>query len=142
MMTVHIWPPLLGGALIGLGAVILMAALGRIMGISGLLGGLLTAPTGADSSWRWAFFLGMAVPAVAVAVLGGGFPSSGSGQGVMVLIAAGFLVGFGTRMGNGCTSGHGICGLARLSVRSLAAVCTFMAVAALVVFIRRHVIGG
>ncbi len=124
------WTALAGGALIGAAAVLLMAANGRIMGIAGILGGL----AGKDRGWRLAFLAGMLLPAAIM-----GAPGQGGGLGLGMLAASGFLVGFGTRMGNGCTSGHGICGLARLSPRSLAAVGTFMAVAGAVVYVVRHV---
>ncbi|MCR6631981.1 MAG: YeeE/YedE family protein [Magnetospirillum sp.] len=134
------WSALAGGGLIGAGAVLLMLANGRVMGISGIVGGLL-GTEGKEVPWRLAFIAGM-LASGAVAGLAGGLHLKGSGLGLGVLAAAGVLVGFGTRMGNGCTSGHGICGLARLSPRSLAAVITFMAVAGLVVFVRRHLIGA
>ncbi|MBI2239552.1 MAG: YeeE/YedE family protein [Magnetospirillum gryphiswaldense] len=134
------WTSLAGGALIGVAAVLLMLANGRIMGISGIIGGVAQDPRSPDTSWRLAFLAGLAVPAVVASMLGV-FPAApvvGGG----VVVAAGFLVGMGTRMANGCTSGHGICGLARMSPRSLAAVGTFMAVAGLTVFVSRHVLGG
>lgn len=134
------WPALAGGALIGAGAVVLMAANGRVMGISGILGGVVGEPRSKDTKWRLAFLAGLVLPALALA-LTGNFHIQGNGLGLGALLASGFLVGFGTRMGNGCTSGHGICGLARFSRRSLVAVLTFMAVAALTVFVRRHVMG-
>ena len=114
-----------------------MAANGRIMGVAGILGGAL----GEGARWRLAFLAGMAAAGIAVA-LTGGLHLQGSGLTLVPLLLAGFLVGFGTRMGNGCTSGHGICGLARLSPRSLAAVLTFMAVAGVVVYVRRLLLGG
>ena len=130
---------LAGGALIGAGAVLLMLANGRIMGVSGIVGGLL-GEGGGQGAWRLAFIAGMLAPAIVLGLAGGLHPQ-GSGLGLGLLVVAGFLVGFGTRMGNGCTSGHGICGLARFSPRSLAAVVTFMAVAGVVVYVRRHVMG-
>ena len=131
---------LAGGALIGAAAVLLMAATGRIMGIAGIVGGLL-GKGARGAGWRWAFLAGMAVAAVA-ARLSGHLSNQGDGLALTPLAAAGFLVGLGTRMGNGCTSGHGICGLARLSPRSLVAVLTFIAVAGLVVFLRRRLLGA
>lgn len=97
-------------------------------------------PGSKDTKWRLAFLAGLMLPGLVLALVGG-LHIQGNGLGLWALLASGFLVGFGTRMGNGCTSGHGICGLARLSRRSLAAVLTFMLVAALVVFVRRHVLG-
>lgn len=142
-MTLAEFSPLMGlagGALIGAAAVLLMLANGRIMGIAGIVGGLAQEPRSADTSWRLAFLAGMAVPAVIASVLGL-FPAPAQ-MGLGMVLGAGFLVGLGSRMANGCTSGHGICGLARLSPRSLAAVATFMAVAGVTVFITRHGVGG
>lgn len=130
-----------GGALIGLAAVLLMVALGRIAGISGILGGLMSAAAD-DVGWRIAFLLGLVLgPWMAVGI-GLPMPEVRVDAPEPVVIAAGLLVGFGTRLGSGCTSGHGVCGLARLSPRSLAATVTFMLVAAIVVFVARHVVGG
>jgi uncharacterized membrane protein YedE/YeeE len=128
--------PLLGGALIGLAATLLMYFNGRIAGISGIAGGAL-GPDRAERSWRWSFVVGLLAGAVVLravdpAVFG---PPSGSTPG---LVAAGLFVGVGTQLAGGCTSGHGVCGLARRSRRSLVAVGTFMATAALVVFVARH----
>lgn len=134
------WSALAGGALIGAGAVVLMAANGRVLGISGILGGVVGEPRSKDTKWRLAFLAGLMMPALTL-TLAGEFHIQGNGLGFGALLAAGFLVGFGTRMGNGCTSGHGICGLARFSRRSLVAVLTFMLVAGVVVFVRRHVMG-
>lgn len=141
MADFHPWLSLAGGALIGMGAVVLMAANGRVLGVSGILGGVVEEPRSKDTKWRLAFLAGLMLPGFVLA-LADKFQIQGSGLGPAALLASGFLVGFGTRMGNGCTSGHGICGLARFSRRSLAAVLTFMLVAALVVFLRRHVMGG
>lgn len=134
------WSALAGGALIGAGAVLLMLTNGRIMGVAGIVGGLLGEGR-RELAWRLAFVLGMVAPGIALG-LTSNLHLQGNGLGTGLLVLAGLLVGFGTRMGNGCTSGHGICGLARLSPRSLAAVCTFMAVTAIVVFVRRHLIGA
>jgi uncharacterized membrane protein YedE/YeeE len=128
----------LGGMLIGLAAAVMWLANGRITGVSGILAGALTGP---DRGWRGAFLLGlMAGPLLLVAIGFGPQPTITAGPARLVL--AGLLVGFGTRLGGGCTSGHGVCGLARLSPRSLAATATFMAVAGLTVFVTRHVMGG
>lgn len=134
-------PAALGGLLIGAAAALLIVANGRVAGISGILGGLPEARAG-DRTWRVAFLLGLlAAPLLA---LGAGLvPGNSASPATMpVLIAAGLLVGYGTRLGNGCTSGHGVCGVARLSPRSLAATGTFMAAGALTVFLVRHLIGG
>ncbi len=129
-----------GGALIGLAATLLYAALGRIAGISGILNQALER-TG-DRGWRLAFLLSLIAGAGLWFVAGTGVPAARNDFPMPWLIAAGLLVGFGTRLGNGCTSGHGICGLARLSKRSLVAVAMFMACAAATVFVLRHVMGG
>ncbi len=134
------WSALAGGALIGAGAVLLMLTNGRIMGVAGIVGGLLGEGR-RELPWRLAFVVGMVAPGIVLG-LTGNLNLQGNGLGTGLLVLAGLLVGFGTRMGNGCTSGHGICGLARLSPRSLVAVCTFMAVTAIVVFVRRHLIGA
>lgn len=129
-----------GGALIGLASIMLFLAIGRIAGISGILGNLI-APPGSETSWRLAFLAGIALGALLMARFLGGFvPQLATGGSALVI--AGLLVGYGTRLGAGCTSGHGICGLGRLSPRSLAAVLLFMASAMLTVFVTRHVIGG
>ncbi|TDQ82076.1 hypothetical protein A8950_1896 [Dongia mobilis] len=131
---------LLGGALIGFAAFMLMLRLGRIAGVSGILAqGVFGA--GDERSWRLAFLGGIVLGAIAMAYALGGFQPVFSG-GWPVLVIGGLLVGFGTRLGSGCTSGHGICGLARFSKRSLAATLTFMAVAIATVFVMRHVIAG
>ena len=129
---------LAGGILIGLSATILLAFDGRIAGISGIVNGAMKFTQ--KENWRWLFIVGM---------LAGGFfyeyvfaseptPLSSFAPGAMIV--GGLLVGFGTRMGNGCTSGHGVCGLGRLSFRSLVAVITFMITAIITVFITHHVI--
>jgi uncharacterized protein len=129
----------LGGLLIGLSASWLLLATGRIAGISGILGGLL-APAGEDKLWRALFVAGLIVGCWLVrAASGGAITISAS---VKELVLAGLLVGFGTRVANGCTSGHGVCGMARLSPRSIAATLTFMASGALTVFVMRHALGG
>jgi hypothetical protein len=131
---------LAGGILIGLGAVLLLWSIGRIAGISGIASGALEGPRG-DRAWRIAFLAGlMLAGAIALQFLPAP-PRTQTGP-TPLLLAAGFLVGFGTRLGNGCTSGHGVCGLARLSRRSLAAVLTFMACAMATTYLMRHVIAG
>ncbi|VVE88453.1 YeeE/YedE family protein [Pandoraea bronchicola] len=142
--TLHFtpWTALAGGVLIGLAAVWLMLAAGRIAGISGIVGGLLR-PSAGDVGWRVTFIAGLvAAPWVyrAVAVV----PEAQIDAGTAMLVAAGLLVGFGTRLGSGCTSGHGVCGLSRLSWRSLVATLCFMATGFLTVFVVRHVlnVGG
>ena len=131
---------LLGGALIGLAAALLLLASGRIAGISGILGGALAGP-GEDRGWRLAFLIGLPLGAAVVSLVRGGLAISVSAS-PGVLIAAGLLVGFGTQLGSGCTSGHGVCGIARASRRSLAATGVFMATGALTVFVVRHGLAG
>lgn len=128
---------LLGGALIGLAATSLLWSLGRIAGVSGILNGALEQPVG--RSWRIAFLAGLVVAAGAWFAISGAQPRAGFP--LPWLVAGGLLVGFGTRLGSGCTSGHGICGLARLSKRSLAAVGVFMAAGFATVFVVRHLAG-
>jgi uncharacterized membrane protein YedE/YeeE len=131
---------LLGGALIGLSAVLLMALHGRIAGMTGILSGIVL-PLAPDWQWRAAFLAG-AVVAPLVYVAGAGEIPFGVPVSTGMLVVGGFLVGIGVTFGNGCPSGHGICGIARLSPRSIAAVAAFMAAAFVTVFIVRHVIGG
>ncbi len=131
---------LLGGSLLGLSACLLMLSLGRIAGISGIVAGLL-APAQDDRSWRLAFVLGLVAGCLFVRLVSVDAQPTITAS-VPELVLAGLLVGFGTRLGNGCTSGHGVCGLARLSPRSLAATATFMAAGAFTVFVLRHGIGG
>ncbi|HTL49516.1 MAG TPA: YeeE/YedE family protein [Steroidobacteraceae bacterium] len=126
-----------GGALIGLGAAFLMWSVGRIAGISGIASGALEGARG-DRAWRFAFLAGMMI-AGAVALQFLPAPPRAQTGSTPLLIVAGLLVGFGTRLGNGCTSGHGVCGLARLSKRSLVAVMTFMAAAFAAAFVMNHV---
>ncbi len=128
---------LLGGALIGLSASLYWTFNGRIAGISGILGGALLN-SGQERRVRALFLLGLFVAGVVFAAFTNRVPAPGTP--LLPLAFAGLLVGFGTRLGSGCTSGHGVCGLSRLSVRSLIAVSTFMLTAALTVFVVRHVL--
>ena len=132
---------LLGGLLIGLAAVLLMALHGRIMGLTGILSGLLPPPD-ADWSWRAAFLLGaISAPALIVALGDRAIPfETPLPFGAQVI--GGLVVGIGAALGSGCTSGHGVCGLARLSPRSLVATCTFMVTALATVFVIRHLLGS
>ncbi|MGQ0548018.1 MAG: YeeE/YedE family protein [Betaproteobacteria bacterium] len=130
---------LAGGVLIGLAAVWLLAASGRIAGISGILHGLFADPPG-DRGWRMAFLAGLIVAGALWHLFAGPVPLR-EGLGLGWIAAAGLLVGYGTRVGGGCTSGHGVCGLGRLSLRSLVAVAVFMATGMVAVFVVRHVIG-
>jgi uncharacterized membrane protein YedE/YeeE len=135
------WHGLVGGILIGAAAVLLMLGIGRIAGVCGIAYNLLTARDPANMPWRAAFLIGLPLGALLVSAVGlkdlGGLTISAS---VPATIAAGLLVGVGTTFGSGCTSGHGICGLARFSHRSIAATLTFMLTALATVFIIRHLI--
>jgi hypothetical protein len=133
-------PGLVGGVLIGLAAVLLLASIGRIAGISGIASGALEGPRG-DRAWRIAFLAGMML-AGSITLQFLPAPPRLLTAPVPLLVAAGLLVGFGTRLGNGCTSGHGVCGLGRLSSRSFAAVVVFMACAMAMTFFMRHVVVG
>lgn len=131
----------IGGALIGLSAVLLMLLTGRIAGISGIFGGLLN-PDSSDRGWRIAFLAGLILAPLLAGWIGYGMPTPQLPSSWTVIAAAGLLVGFGSRLGGGCTSGHGICGVARLSVRSIAATAIFMLTAIATVAIVRHGLGG
>jgi|SRR5690554_1234618 len=133
------WSALVGGVLVGLAAASFLLLNGRVAGISGILGGLLS-PSSGDISWRIAFLAGL-IGAPAIWVLSTELPPIEIEAGYPALIIAGLLVGVGTRYGSGCTSGHGVCGLSRLSPRSLAATVSFMFAGFLTVYIIRHVLG-
>lgn len=132
---------MIGGALIGLAATLLLLVNGRIAGISGILGGALDGPR-EDLGWRTTFLAGLVAGPLLVAVARGALPEITLQASIPMLIVAGLLVGFGTQLGNGCTSGHGVCGIARGSPRSFWATVTFFATAVTTVFVVRHVIGG
>jgi uncharacterized membrane protein YedE/YeeE len=135
------WLSLGGGILLGLASAAFILVNGRILGISGILGGLLVPRLG-DIGWRIAFLLGMAAsPFVGSLILPVGFLEAPRIEAGYIAIAiAGLLVGFGTRYGSGCTSGHGVCGLSRLSPRSLVSTLTFMGLGFFVVYVMRHAI--
>jgi uncharacterized membrane protein YedE/YeeE len=135
------WPALFGGMLIGLSSAWLLLASGRIAGCSGIAAGLL-GKANADTAWKAAFLLGLLLGPVLLELVIGHAPAVHILASIPVLLLAGLLVGFGTRMGSGCTSGHGVSGMARLSRRSFAAVGMFMATAIITVFLVRHVIEG
>lgn len=137
------WASLLGGALIGVSAVMLMLLFGRIAGITGISAGALSfivpnQQKAEDRNWRVAFIAGLIIAPLIVIAVNGEIQQTVS-DNLIGMVLAGLLVGIGTTIGSGCTSGHGVCGLARLSTRSLAAVATFMAFAAITVFLLRHV---
>ncbi|MEO7403689.1 MAG: YeeE/YedE family protein [Burkholderiales bacterium] len=133
------WSAIAGGALIGLASAMFVLLNGRIAGISGIAGGLLR-PTRGDIGWRIAFLLGLVLAPLAYSAFAS-VPAAHIDASTGALIAAGLLVGVGTRYGGGCTSGHGVCGLSRLSPRSLAATLAFMAAGFLTVFVSRHWLG-
>ena len=132
---------LIGGALIGLSAALLMLLTGRIAGISGIFGGCLSLGNG-DRGWRLAFIAGLIAAPLFGALIRFPLATPLMPKSWLVIAIAGLLVGFGTRLGGGCTSGHGVCGVARLSARSLMATAIFMVTAIVVVFLTRHALGG
>ena len=138
----HPWlSSLLGGVLIGLAATWLLWSMGRVAGISGIVDGLVKRETPVDEwAWRAAFVAGLMIAGgIALHVTGGNALSPSSWP---VLVLAGFFVGYGTTLGGGCTSGHGVCGMGRGSMRSLVATATFMTTGAATVFFVRHILGG
>ncbi|MYN18819.1 YeeE/YedE family protein [Rugamonas sp. FT107W] len=132
------WSALLGGVLIGAAAALLILLNGRIAGISGIIGGLLR-PVGGDILWRITFVLGLILAPLVYGVFHA-WPETQIDADYGVLIGAGLLVGLGTRYGSGCTSGHGVCGISRLSPRSIAATAIFMAAGFVSVYLIRHVL--
>ena len=134
------WSALAGGAIIGVASVLFVLVNGRIAGISGIVGGLLR-PVRVDVPWRVAFIVGMLAAPVAY-LLFSALPPIVIEAGYPTLIAAGLAVGIGTRMGSGCTSGHGVCGISRLSPRSIMATLLFMAAGFATVFVVRHLLGA
>ena len=133
------WTALAGGALIGLAAVLLLGLNGRIAGISGVAGRLWFAPRG-DRAWRWLFLVGLMLGAGLWALVSPTPMAPRQGFPVSLLLLAGLLVGYGTSMAGGCTSGHGVCGIARFSARSLAATGMFMLMAVITTYLVRHVL--
>jgi uncharacterized protein len=131
----------IGGALIGLSAALLMLFNGRIAGITGIAAGMLD-PISSDRGWRLAFIVGLIAAPVSAMLVGFTIPIPQMPSGTVLVAVAGLLVGFGTRLANGCTSGHGICGIARLSPRSFIGTGIFMLAAIIVVAVTRHAIGG
>lgn len=135
------WQSMGGGGLIGLATVLLMLTLGRIMGATGILSGLLLPSAPSDRTWRLAVLLGMVSGPAVILALTGQMPVVDVPVSLVMLLLGGFIVGLGVTFASGCTSGHGICGLARLSRRSIAATATFMISTGLTVFVVRHVLG-
>jgi len=136
------WMSLGGGVLIGLAATLLMLVQGRIFGATGVLAGLVQPTSRADFTWRAILLAGMVSGPLAVLALTGAMPTINVPVSNTMLIVGGLIVGIGGTFGSGCTSGHGVCGMARLSPRSLAATLTFMASTGVTVYVVRHVIGG
>ncbi len=132
----------IGGTMIGLSAALLLWSHGKIAGISGIVGGLLGRPRAGDTSWRVSFVAGLVLTGVVASLLSPGSMQVGIERTVGALAVAGLLVGFGTRLGSGCTSGHGVCGISRLSVRSVIATLLFTVFGAAVVYVVQHVLGG
>jgi uncharacterized membrane protein YedE/YeeE len=133
-----IWPPLLGGTLIGLSAAGLLALTGKTAGISGIVDGVLRGEKG-ELGWKAAFLLGLIGGGVLISLLVPGSLPESAPRALPWVLAAGVLVGFGTRLGGGCTSGHGVCGIGRASGRGFVGTCAFIAVGALTVVIMRAV---
>lgn len=132
--------PLIGGLLIGSSAVLLLLSLGRIAGISGVVWGAISGQ--ADNSWRWLFILGLALgPLLFHGISGAPYPAP-SAQPWWVALIGGVIVGIGVKMGSGCTSGHGVCGIGRLSMRSLTATVTFMVTGIVTVYVTHHLLGA
>ena len=136
------WASLAGGVLIGLASTFLMLTLGRIFGATGILNGLLQPASGEDFAWRAALLAGMVSAPLLVLGLTGEMPAIEVPVSTAMLVVGGLVVGVGVTYGAGCTSGHGVCGLARFSPRSLVATVTFMLFTGLTVYVIRHVIGG
>lgn len=134
-------PALIGGAIIGLAASLLLLTHGKVAGISGLYGSLLRPGT-SDRAFRLSFIAGLLAAGALVRLAWPSAFASTWSASLPVTLLAGLIVGFGTQLGNGCTSGHGVCGLSRLSVRSLVATLTFMATGFATVFVVRHLVGG
>ncbi len=131
-----------GGLLIGLGAVLLMLGLGRIFGATGVLSGIVFVENREELTWRLALILGMVLAPGLIFLVTGAMPALTVPVSPVMIAVGGVIVGLGGSLGSGCTSGHGVCGLSRLSVRSFVAVPTFMATGAITVFLIRHVFGG
>lgn len=132
---------LFGGSLIGLASVLLMATLGRIMGATGILGGFMSPTSWSDWSWRAVLLVGMVTAPALYLLATGSWPAVAAPVSRSALILGGLIVGVGVTYGGGCTSGHGVCGMARLSKRSITATLLFMAGAALSVYVTRHLLG-
>jgi uncharacterized protein len=135
------WAGLIGGGMIGLAAVVLMAVSGRVLGASGIFAGILVPRFNEAFTWRAIFLVGLLSGTIIANAYTGTGQTITYGSNATMTAVGGVIVGIGVMLGNGCTSGHGICGLARFSLRSLVATCTFMVVALFTVFLIRHVVG-
>ncbi|MCA0043636.1 YeeE/YedE family protein [Celeribacter litoreus] len=133
---------LIGGLMIGASAVLLMLLRGRVFGATGILAGFMSPQGSSDWAWRAALLFGMATGPIAYLIVTGEMPDIQVPVSTGALIVGGFIVGIGVTYGSGCTSGHGVCGMARLSPRSIVATLSFMVSTAVTVFVIRHVIGG
>lgn len=131
-----------GGLLIGLGAVLLMLGIGRIFGATGIMSGLVFVENRDEFSWRAAMVVGMILAPGVIFLFTGSMPELSVPVSPLMIVIGGVVVGFGASLGSGCTSGHGVCGLSRLSIRSIVAVPTFMVTAAITVYLIRHVFGA
>ena len=131
-----------GGLAIGLGAVLLMLSHGRILGATGILSGTIFVEDKEELKWRAAMILGMIAAPILIFLFTGQMPEVNVPISPMMIVLGGVIVGFGASLGSGCTSGHGVCGLSRLSVRSMVAVPTFMATGVITLYIIRHVVGA
>ncbi|MGQ0621923.1 MAG: YeeE/YedE family protein [Panacagrimonas sp.] len=132
----------IGGGMIGLAAALMIIFNGRIAGVSGVLGGLVLDRKTSETPWRALFLGGLMLGALLVMLVRPDLAGAALKTGWIGILAAGLIVGFGTRMGSGCTSGHGVCGIGRLSQRSIVATCTFTAAGFVTVFVLRHLLGG
>ena len=136
------WASLAGGVLIGVSATLLMLFVGRVMGATGVLAGLVQPSSGQDFAWRAALLAGMVTGSAIVWLVSGEMPAVNVPISTIALVVGGLIVGVGVTFGSGCTSGHGVCGMARLSPRSIVATLTFMAFTFVTVFMIRHVLGA
>jgi len=136
------WASLLGGLMIGAASVLLMLLKGRVMGATGILGAAVFDRPAGDTAWRVVLLLGMVSGPGLIALTTGNWPEIEVPVSTAALVIGGMIVGVGVTFGSGCTSGHGVCGMARLSPRSIAATAVFMAATFVTVFVVRHVIGG
>lgn len=132
----------IGGTMIGVSAALLLWSHGKIAGISGIVGGLLGRPRAGDTGWRASFIAGLVITGLVVSLLSPAAMHIGVERSAWALVFAGLLVGFGTRLGSGCTSGHGVCGISRLSVRSVLATLLFTVFGAAAVYVVQHLLGG